>query len=271
MAFFFTDTALAQVQGRNFPGTPGQAQFQNPPTQQNNPLMEGPPTLTGIYTVSSGATEAVGDTILIGIAPQGVIVSPNGRVSTGLTAPAATLTLAIGDLDQGLLANQPIPNIAGAQSQTGFPDTNVQAPIWVSGTTYAPGNVVLDSAASSGVFAQNDAYVCVAATSGTTAPHSAATTVWYPCYSRYSTSIDVHAASQIVSFASAIQQYGGPASVLPYSVTPGQAALGFAAAQLANYPYQIQNDTWVTARILTVGTLVAGSLLVFRIPLEASN
>lgn len=271
MAIWYTDTALAQIQGRNFPGQPGQAQFQNPPYQQNNALMEGPPTLTAIYTVSAGATEAVGDTIYVGIAPAGVVVSPNGRISTGLTAPAATLTVAVGDLDQGYLANQPIPNIAGALSQVSQPDTNIQAPVWVSGTTYAPGNVVLDAAASSGVFAQYDAYVCVAATSGTTAPHSAATTVWYPCYSRYSTSISVAAASANVSFASAIAQYGGPASIQPYSLIPGQAALGLTANQIANYPYQIQNDTWVTARILTVGTLVAGSLLAFRIGMTAAN
>lgn len=270
MAIWMTDVALAQVQGNNFPGAPGEAQIGSPPTTQNNPLFEGPPTITATYTVSSGATEAVGDTILIAVGNAGIVVDPNGHVSTGITAPATTLTVAIGDTDQGLLTAQPIPNAAGAQATVGQ-TTSIQAPAWVSGTSYVAGNVVLDNAASSGIFVTGDAYLCIAATSGTTAPHSAATTVWMPCYQRYSGSISVAGASANVAFAGGTQLYGGPASIQPFSVTPGAVPTGFTAAQVANQPYQIQNDCWITARILTVGTLVAGTILVFRVPLLASN
>ena len=270
MAIFYTDIAAAQQQGVNFPGEPGVNQLINPPTQQNNPLLEGVNEIVATYQVSSGATEAVGDIINIALLPAGVIVNPRGSVQTGLTAPAATLTLGIGDNDLGVPTARPIPNAAAFNG--GNPSSPVEvAPVWVSGTTYAPGNVVQDSAASSGIFVTGDTYICVAATSGATAPHSAATTVWYPCYNRYSTSIGVSGASANVSFASAIQFYGGPASLLPYSVTPGQAALGLTAQQILNSQYQIQRDCWLQARVLTVGSLVANTILVFRVNLINSN
>lgn len=269
MAIWYTDVALAHIQGNNFPGAPGVAQIINPPTWQNNALFEAPLEVLATYTVSG--TEAVGDTIYIGSLPQGVVVEPTGaRVNTGLTAPATTLTVAIGDTDQGSLFSQPIPNAAAAVSAIGLP-TSIQAPVWVSGTTYVPGNVVLDSSASAGVFAQNDAYICVANTSAATAPHSAATTVWYPCYARYSNSVAVNAAAANVAFASAIQFYGGPPSILPFSVTPGQLPTGYTAANLLNQQYVIQGDAWLTARILTVSAPVANTVLVFRAPIMTAN
>lgn len=270
MAIFYTDIALCQQQGNNFPGAPGQAQIGQPPFYQNYALCEGPPEITAIYLVTAGATEAVGDTINIAVGQEGWLISPNGKVSTGLTAPATTLTVAIGDNDLGLLTARPIPNAAGAQATVGQ-TTSVQAPAWVSATAYVPGNVVVDNAASSGIFVTGDTYTCIAATSGSTAPHSAATTVWMPNYQRYSATIDVHAASANVAFAGGIQLYGGPASLLPFAVTPGAVPTGLTAQQIANMPYVLQSDCWIQARILTVGTLVASTILVFRIGVIASN
>lgn len=268
MAIKFSDIALAQVQGANFPGAPGQAQIVQPPTQQNNPLFEGPPELIATYVLDG--TEAVGDIILLGIAPAGVVIGVSGRVNSGLTAPATTLTVAIGDNDQGNLADLPLPSFAGAQPTQGQVNA-IGAPAWVSGTTYAPGNVVIDTAATSGIFQQNDAYTCISATSGTTAPHSAATTVWMPIYQRYSGTISVAAASGNVTFAGGTQAYGGPASIQPFSVTPGAVPTGLTAKQIANMQYQIQNDCWIMARVLTSGTPVANTVLVFRLPMYASN
>lgn len=270
MPIFYTDIALCQQLGNNFPGAPGQAQIGQPPFYQNYALCEGPPTIVAIYTVSSGATEAVGDTINIAKGEEGWLVEPTGRVSTGVTAPAATLTIGVGDNDLGLLTARPVASAAGAQATVGQ-TTSIQAPAWVSGTAYVPGNVVVDNAASSGIFVTGDTYTCVAATSGTTAPHSAATTVWQPNYLRYSGSIDVHAALTTTSFAGGIQSYGGPASILPFAVTPGSVPTGLTAAQIANLPYILQSDCWIQARILTVGTLVASTILVFRIGVIASN
>lgn len=265
MATFFTDVATAQVQGANFPGYPGQPAIVPPPTVQNNPLFEGPPEILATYVWAG--TEAANDIINIAIGRAGWIISPTGRVASGVTAPATTLTMAIGDNDLGLLANLPIPSVSGASAATGFPNTTLQAPTWVSGTTYAPGNVVLDATSTPA----NLTYTCISATSGTTAPHSAATTVWMPNYQRYSTSINTAGASGAVSFATGIQLYGGPASVVPYSVTPGAAAQGYSTTALLAQQYQLQNDCWIQALLLTVATPVANAVSTFRIPVLAVN
>ena len=206
----------------------------------------------------------------IGKLEAGVIVDPNGKVSSGGTAPGTTLTVAVGDNDLGDPALLPLTNAAALLGS--IPNQPiVTAPLWVSGTTYAAGNVVRDGAASSGVFTQYDVYMAVAATSGSTAPHSAATTIWMPAYQRYSGSINIAGASSNVAFAGGTQLYGGAASLLPYSVTPGQAALGLTANELLNQQYQIQNDCWLQARILTASTLTAGTFLTFRVPLLSAN
>ena len=43
------------------------------------------------------------------------------------------------------------------------------------------------------------------------------------------------------------------------------------AAQIANQQYQIQNDCWLQALILTATTVVANTVSVFRIPVLTSN
>ena len=270
MAIFYTDLALRQSIGSNFPGEPGKQQITNLPTNtgQTNSLFEGPPEIVATYTLVG--TEALGDTIIIGKLEAGVIVDPNGKVSSGVTAPGTTLTVAVGDNDLGDPSLLPLTNAAALLGS--IPNQPiVTAPLWVSGTTYAAGNVVRDGAASSGVFTQYDVYMAVAATSGSTAPHSAATTIWMPAYQRYSGSINIAGASSNVAFAGGTQLYGGAASLLPYSVTPGQAALGLTANELLNQQYQIQNDCWLQARILTASTLTAGTFLTFRVPLLSAN
>lgn len=271
MAIFYTDVALVQQNALNFPGAPGQAQIVQPPYWQNNALFEGPPCITATYQVTAAASEAVGDIINIAKLEAGWVVDPNGHIGTGLTAPAATLTVGVGDNDLGMLSTLPIPNGAAAAAAIGNPATTLQAPAWVSGTSYVPGNVVTDQAASSGIFVSGDTYTCIAATSASTAPHSAATTVWMPNYLRYSGSVTVAAASLNTVFAGGAQLYGGPASVLPFSVTPGTAPTGFTATTILNQPYVIQNDCWLQARVLTVGTLVASTILVFRVPILTAN
>lgn len=270
MATLYTDLALRQIQGSNYPGEPGRQQITNLPTNtgQGNALFEGPPAIVATYTVVG--TEAIGDTINIGILGAGILADPNGRVSSGVTAPAGVLTVAVGDNDLADPSVLPIPNPQAIQS--GNPSNpTITAPAWVSGTSYVPGNVVRDTATSSGVFVSGDVYTCVAATSGSTAPHSAATTVWMPNYQRYSGSINIAGASSNVSFAGGTQLYGGPASLLPYSVTPGQAALGLTTNEIACSQYQVQNDCWLQARILTASTLVAGTTLTFRVATRTAN
>ncbi len=271
MAIFYTDLALRQKIGGNFPGEPGIQQITNLPSAtpgQSNAIFEGPTEIIATYTVVG--TEAIGDIINIGLLQAGVVVDPNGKVSSGITAPAATLTVSVGDNDLGDPSTLPIANYAA--QLTGVPGNNViTAPIWVSGTTYAAGNVVRDTAASSGIFVSGDVYMAVAATSGTTAPHSAATTVWMPNYQRYSGTINVAGASSNVAFAGGTQMYGGAASLLPYSVTPGQAALGLTTNEILNQQYQVQRDCWLQARVLTASTLVAGTFLTFRVPLLTAN
>ena len=204
------------------------------PGVQNNPILEGPSKITATYTWTGN--EAQYDIINIAIIPSGAMIDPNGRVSSGTTAPATTLTLAIGDNDQGLASNLPIPNPQTAPNSL----TVIQAPTWVSGTTYAAGTIVLDATSSPA----NQPYTAVAATSGTTAPHSAATTVWMPNSQRYSTAINCAGASGNIS-------------------TTGGTAL--------YAPYLVSEDCWLQALVATIGTPVAGTTSVFRFEIIDNN
>ena len=116
-------------------------------------------------------------------------------------------------------------------------------------------------------------YTAVAATSASTAPHSAAHTVGMPNNQRYSNSIDVHAASGNVAFAGGTQLYGGAASLLPNSIVPNSVPANLTGAQKLNQPYQIQQDCWIQALILTANTtnFNANAVSVFRIGMMASN
>lgn len=265
MAIWYTDIALAQIQGQNFPGAKGEQQIIQPPYQQNNPLFEGTLEMIGTYIWTG--SEAANDIINVGKLEAGYIVDPNGHVASGITAPATTLTVAIGDNDLGQPTSLPVPNPQAMIAQP----TNFVAPTWVSGTTYVYGNVVAD-ATSTPAF---QVFTMVSATnSGSTAPHSAANTIWMPNSQRYSNSIDIHAASGNVAFTGGTQTYGGPASIVPQSTTPGQLPVGFdpsVALQYANQQYQIQNDCWFQALLLTVAAPVANTFSVFRVSLLASN
>lgn len=266
MATWYTDVANVQQQYNNFPGYPGQPQIGSPPTWQNNPILEGPVFITATYVWTG--SEAGNDIINIAILPAGSVVDPNGHVSTGLTAVATTLTMAIGDNDLGLLSSLPIPNAAAGTALIGNTQYSLQAPVWVSGTTYAAGNVVIDSASTPA----NQTFTCLVATSGSTAPHSAANTTWMPNQQRYSNSIVTNAAAGNVAFATGTQLYGTPPSLLPYSITPGTAAQGYLAASTALFqPYVIQNDCWLQALLLTCGTPVANTVSVFRVPILTLN
>lgn len=262
MATWYTDVANNQILGNNFPGEQGQPQIGSPPTVFNNALFEGPPEITATYTWTGN--EAANDLINIAVGRAGVQISPNGHVSSGLVAPGSTLTLAIGDNDLAIPSLLPIVNgaaVAGAaasQSQT--------APNWVSGATYVPGNVVTDPNSTPA----NLTYTCVANTSGSTAPHSAANTVWMPNNQRYSNSIDCHAASGNVAFAGGTQNYGGPPSFLPNSVIPGTAS-GLTGGPSLNQPYQLQGDCWLQALVLTAANVNANAVSVFRIGVIAAN
>ena len=234
MAIYYTDVASNQIQGVNFPGQAGLGMLTPQPGVQNNPILEGPGKITATYTWTGN--EAQYDLINIAIIPSGAMIDPNGRVSSGVTAPATTLTLAIGDNDQGLATNLPIPNPQTAPNSL----TVIQAPTWVSGTTYAAGTIVLDATSSPA----NQPYTAVAATSGTTAPHSAATTVWMPNSQRYSTAINCAGASGNVS-------------------TTGGTAL--------YAPYLVSEDCWLQALVATIGTPVAGTTSVFRFEIIDNN
>jgi len=233
MAIWYTDVATNQQQGVNFPGQAGLSTMTPQPGTQNNPILEGPAKITATYTWTGN--EAANDIINIAIIPSGAMIDPNGRVSSGTTAPAATLTLAIGDNDQGLATNLPIVN------PQVLPNTNVviQAPTWVSGTSYAVGAVVLDSASTPA----NQTYTCISATSGSTAPHSDSTH-WIANSQRYSTAIDVHAASGNVSAT------GGTALYAPYIVS---------------------EDCWLQALVATLSTPAAGAVSVFRFEIVDNN
>ena len=265
MATWYTDIANAQQQGNNFPGYPGQVQIGSPPTSQNNSLFEGPFEIVGTYVWTGN--EAANDVINIAVLGAGWVVDPNGHVASGLTAPATTLTMAIGDNDLGLLANLPIPNAQAGTSAVGQPGTTLQAPVWVTGTSYVAGNVVLDATSTPASMA----YTCLVATSGSTAPHSAANTTWMPNNQRYSNSIDVHAASGNVAFSGGTQFYGTPPSLVPFSTSPGTAATGFTSAQSLFQQYQIQYDCWLQALLLTVNATVANTVSVFRVPVLTAN
>ena len=234
MAIYYTDVASNQIQGVNFPGQAGLGMLTPQPGVQNNPILEGPGKITATYTWTGN--EAQYDLINIAIIPSGAMIDPNGRVSSGVTAPATTLTLAIGDNDQGLATNLPIPNPQTAPNSL----TVIQAPTWVSGTTYAAGTIVLDATSSPA----NQPYTAVAATSGTTAPHSAATTVWMPNSQRYSTAINCAGASGNIS-------------------TTGGTAL--------YAPYLVSEDCWLQALVATIGTPVAGTTSVFRFEIVDNN
>lgn len=265
MAIWYTDIATTQQQGNNFPGQPGSQQITNTPSNygQNNALFEGPPQIWAIYTWTGN--EAVNDIINIAKLEAGYVVSPDGHVCSGTTAPATTLTLAIGDNDLNLPSALPIVNGQALTNIIGSP-IPLQAPVWVANTPYVAGNVVLDTASTPA----NQAFTCIVAVSGSTAPHSDSTH-WINNQTRYSTSIDVHAASGNVAFATGIQFYGGPMSVVPASITPGQVQVGATANQIAAQGYQIQQDCWLQAVVLTANTIVANTVTLFRVPVIATN
>ncbi len=262
MAILYTDVALNQQQGVNFPGFPGQSTMTTQPGSQNNPLFEGPPEILATYTWAG--TEAAGDVINIAVAQAGLVISPSGIVASGTTAPATTLTVAIGDNDLNYVASRlPIPNPQAVVAQP----AGQNSPLWVSGTTYVRGNVVTDAASTPA----NQTYTCITASvSGSTAPSSDATN-WIANSKRYSGSINIASASGNVAFAAGTQLYGGPASQLPNSVIPGTAQTGLTANQILNQQYQIQNDCWLQAVILTCSSPVAGTVSVFRVRAFASN
>jgi hypothetical protein len=233
MAIWYTDVATNQQQGVNFPGQAGLSTMTPQPGTQNNPILEGPAKIIATYTWTGN--EAANDLINIAIIPSGAMIDPNGRVSSGTTAPATTLTLAIGDNDQGLASNLPIVN------PMVLPNTNIviQAPTWVSGTSYAVGAVVLDSASTPA----NQTYTCIVATSGSTAPHSDSTH-WIANSVRYSAAIDVHAASGNVSTSGGTSLYS---------------------------PYFVSEDCWLQALVASAASITAGAVSVFRFDIVDNN
>lgn len=267
---WYTDVATNQLQGVNFPGESGVGTLTTQPGTQNRPLIEGPPYIAATYLWTGN--EAANDTIIIGMLPAGVIVNPDGHVASGPTSPSSTLTFVIGDNDLAIPSLLPIPNpqaVVAQQSLSGSNPGAWTAPAWVSGTAYVAGNVVYDPNSTPA----NLVYTAVAATSGTTAPHSAANTVWMPNNQRYSNSIDCHAAAGNVAFAGGTQVYGGAFSLLPYSVVPGSVPQNATAAQLLNQQYQIQQDCWLTATIATINATAinANAVSLFRVSVVSSN
>lgn len=256
MAIFYTDVAQNQRQGVNFPGQPGDTTLTPQPGSQNNPLLEGPYAVVATF-IWTGA-EAVGDIINVCIADAGYIVDPNGQVSSGPTAPAATLTVAIGDNDLALASALPVVNPQQIVAQPG----GYQAPLWVSGTSYVAGNVAYDAASTPA----NQVFTCLKPVSGSTAPHSDSTN-WVANQVRYSTSLDIHAASGNVSWAGGTQLWGGP----PIALVTGTLPTGYTANQLIAQPYQIRNDCWIQAVILTASTIVANTVSVFRFNFTPAN
>jgi hypothetical protein len=264
MATWYTDVATNQQLNVNWPGAPGVGELTTQPGTMNNPVLEGPPDVVATYMWTGN--EAANDVINICVGPAGVCVSPNGHVSSGLTAISNTMTLAIGDNDLSVSTSLPVPNPQSINPAASPADV---APAWVSGTSYAAGNVVYDPNSSPA----NLRYTAVAATTGSTAPHSAANTVWMPNLQRYSNSIDCHAASGNVAFAGGTQLYGGAASVLPNSVVPNSVPSNLTTLQLLNQPYVIQKDCWIQAFILTLNTVAlnANSVSIFRFTMTAPN
>lgn len=258
--FFYTDIANAQIQGRNFPGSPGASQIGSPPYNQNRSMLEGPPEITATYLWTG--LEAQYDIINIALLPAGTLVTPSGRVCSGAVAPAGVLTFAIGDDDMGLLSELPIPNYAGAVPAIGFNDS-LQAPLWVASTAYVAGNLVVDAASTP----SNRVYICISAVSGATAP-SSDSTHWTPFYSKYSGSINVAGANGNVLFAAGT---GVLAGLPPYAGTTGTLPTGYSATQLAAQPWIIRNDCWLQALLLTMSTPVANAVTAFHVPLIAVN
>jgi hypothetical protein len=261
MAIFYTDIALNQQLGLNFPGAPGAQELTNQPGTQNDPITEGPPEITATYTWLG--TEAAGDKIRIGVAPAQSLVSPKVTVASGTTAPATTLTVAIGDNDLDLPTNLPLPNPQTPNPSAGTPTV---APTWLTGTAYVAGNVTADP----GSTPANQLFTCIVALTSSTQPHSDSTH-WIANQVRYSASIDIHAANGNVAGVTGTQLYGGVASMLPSSVQPGVLPTGLTTNQLANMQYKIQQDCWIEAVILTANTIVAGTVSIFRIPLQMAN
>ncbi len=263
--FWYTDLATNQIQGNNLPGQVGVQNIAvtDGGPEQNNPIFEGPPELIGTYVWTG--SEAAGDIINIGIGREGMLISPNGRVASNATAPATTLTVAIGDNDLGLISTLPIPNAAANSAALGG-QNSLQAPVWVANTAYVAGNVVLDAASTP----TNQTYTCLASVSGATAPHSDSTH-WIANQVRYSASIDIHAANGNVLCAAGTQLYGGVPSKCPEAVQPGVAQTGWNTSQLLGQQYVLQHDCWIQAVILTLNTVVANAISVFRIPTNSLN
>jgi hypothetical protein len=242
MAIFYSDVATAQLQGNNFPGQTGLLSgISALPSLQTNPLSEGPSEIVATYTWVG--TEAANDIINWGIIPAGTAVDPWGHWQNGATAPATTLTVAVGDNDLGTVAlnigtgGLPLTNPTAVAAQP----TGVVASTWVTGTTYVPGNVVLDP----GDTPVNTTWTNIVGLTSATQPHSD-TTKWVANSTRYSTSINVAAASAAVAFA------------------PPAVATGF-------NPYFVGNDCWLQSKLLTCVTPVAGAISVIRVYLNANN
>lgn len=242
MAIWYTDVANVQLQGNNFPGQTGLLSgISALPSVQNDPLREGPSEILATYTWSG--TEAANDIINIAIIPSGQQVDSNGKVSSGATAPATTLTAALGDNDQGLVAvgsttgGLPITNPTAVVANP----TGVVAPTWLTGTVYVAGQVVLDPGATPA----NATYTCILGLTSATQPHSDASH-WVANSTRYSTSMNIAGAAGNVS------------------TTPPAIYSGF-------NPYFVNGDCWFQALLLTVTTPVAGAVSVFRFYLNSNN
>ena len=265
MAIWNTDVATNQLIGANFPGESGTQTLTTQPGTQNRSILEGPPEVIATYLWTGN--EAANDIINIAVAGSGWKVRPTGSVSSGLTAPTSTLTFSIGDND--LAIPSLLPTFGQSSPAQNTPAYAQTAPNWVSGGTYAPGNVVTDPNSTPA----NLTYTAVAATSASTAPHSAANTVWMPNNQRYANAINCAAASGNVAFSGGTDLYGGPLSELPYSTVPNSVPTNATGAQLLNNPYQIQGDCWIQALIATLNTtnINANAVSIFRIPVTASN
>ena len=253
MAIWYSDVAARQLQGVNFPGQAGQLSgISVLPSVQNDPLYEGPLEIVATYTWVG--TEAAGDIINWGIIPSGQQIDPWGHWQNGATAPATTLTVAVGDNDLGLVAvgattgGLPITNPTAVAAQP----LGVQAPTWLTGTTYVAGQVVLDP----GSTPANATYTCILGLTSATQPHSDASH-WLANSTRYSTAVNVAGASAAVSFAP-------PAIYLGSNL----AATGF--LQGFN-PYWVLNDCWLQTLLVTLVTPVAGAISQIRVQMNTNN
>ena len=269
MATWYTDVATNQQQNVNFPGKPGVGTLTTQPGSQNLELIEGPLEIVATYTWVG--TEATNDVINIAKLEPGWLVDPFGHVSSGVLSMSnvATVTVQIGDNDLAPFAGLPITNAAAVQATGAIQQTSMQAPMWVSATVYAPGNVVYDNTSVPVM-----CYTCIKQTtaSQTTAPHSDST-YWIPNAQRYSQGININGNYASVAWASGTQIWGGPLSVLPNSVVPNSVPSGATAAQIANSQYQIQGDCWLQALITaaTTANIVANQVSVFRATVLTAN